>query len=177
MSLSQDRLKEILDYDKETGIFTWLLSKGRAKSGDVAGTHQKSGYIQIQIDGINYKAHRLAFLFVVGFLPENYVDHYDRCPSNNIWSNLREVSQQCNLRNSKVSCNNTSGVTGVSWNKACGKWQAYIVIDNKLKHQGYFKNLDDAARARWEAEIKYGFPNCNSTSSAYNYLIENNLTS
>lgn len=105
-----------------------------------------------------------------GYLPENDVDHIDRDRINNKWNNLREVSRSCNLRNCNISKINTSGITGVSWSKQLNKWVAQITILNKNINLGYFKDIADAAKARWNSEVKHGFPNCNTTSSAYNYL-------
>jgi len=180
LSLTQGRLKELLHYNPETGIFTWVKGRvksrgGNAKKGKVAGTAHSAGYIQIAIDKKLYLAHRLAFLYVDGYIPENNVDHINRIRDDNRWCNLREVSQSCNLRNASIRIANTSGVTGVSWDKEKNKWRAAIRASGSNKYLGYFESFDDAVRARWEAEIKYGYPNCNSSSSAYEYLREHNL--
>lgn len=127
------------------------------------------------INGKLYKNHRLAFLYMEGYFPENGIDHIDRNKTNNSWNNLREVSHTCNMRNCKIQANNKSGITGVCWYKASNKWQAHIRIPKQNINLGYFDNLTDAAKSRWIAEVKYNFPNCNTTSSAYNYLKENNL--
>jgi hypothetical protein len=170
--LTQKRLKELLHYDPETGIFRWRVKHtNRVKIGDIAGW-ENDEYIIMNIYSEPYKAHRLAWLYMEGYLPEHEVDHRDRIKDNNKWENLRHVSHQCNMRNKVVYKNNKSGVTGVSWHKAEKKWMSYITIMRKLIHLGYFVNLKEAAQARWEAEVKYGFPNCNSTSSAYLYLQE-----
>jgi hypothetical protein len=65
---------------------------------------------------------------------------------------------------------NKSGVAGVCWHKGDKKWAARIKVNYKLKNLGSFKHLKDAVQVRWEAEVKYGYPNCCSTSSAYQYL-------
>jgi hypothetical protein len=128
------------------------------------------GYIHINIDKSVYRAHRLAFLYMEGYVPEHCVDHIDRNPSNNKWSNLREVSHQCNSRNRKVCVNSKSGITGVIWYKDRKKWVAHIKTIEKLIFLGYFENKLDAAKARWEAEKKYGYPNCCVDSSSYLYI-------
>ena len=172
--LTQERLKELLEYNPETGVFIWKVSKGRGKAGYITEYKNGNGYLQIGIDRKFYQAHRLAFLYMEGYFPENGIDHIDRDKTNNKFENLREVSQLCNCRNRSIRKDNKSGIIGVRWHTASKKWNAYIRIKNCI-HLGLFENLRDAAKARWEAEIKYNFPNCNTTSSAYIYLKENNL--
>lgn len=177
MKLTQERLKELLDYNPETGLFTNKIDRGRrAKKGNVAGIfHVSTGYWHIKINNKSYKAHRLAFLWMEGYFPENCVDHIDRDRSNNKWNNLREVSISCNNKNCNIYKTNTSGITGVHFYKKYKKWLAYIVFNSKTKNLGYFDELIDAAKARWEAEVKYKYPDCSTTSSAYNYLKEHRI--
>lgn len=170
--LTQKRLKEVLHYNPDTGIFRWLINRNQnVKIGDIAGS-KKQGYIHIGVDQIGYKASRLAWLYVKGYFPENLVDHENRVRDDDRWENLRETSKRCNSINSKIQSNNTSGVTGVG--KENKKWKVYIWIMGKPIRLGLFSNFIDAVKARWEGEKKYNFPNCNSTSSAYLYLKEKN---
>lgn len=172
--LSQERLKEVLHYNPETGIFTWLLKKAGVPFGKRAGClddkGNASGYRNIVIDQRKYSEHRLAWLYMKGYFPENDVDHINRDPADNSFQNLREVSRQCNIRNNGMSKRNKSGITGVTFDKELEKWRAAISVNYKYKHLGFYENKIDAAYARWQAEVKYGFPNCNSTSSAFKYL-------
>lgn len=170
--LIQSRLKELLYYDPETGIFTWLISRGwSAKAGQVAGGICKiSGYRHICIDGRSYPASRLAWFYMEGYWPENLVDHHDRIRHNDKWCNLRHVTPVCNAINCGIVKNNKSGITGVCWNKAMKKWESQIQVLGKKIHLGHFKSKFDAAHVRWNAEVEHGFPNCNTTSSAYLYL-------
>ena len=85
----------------------------------------------------------------------NEVDHKDGNPLNNQRDNLRPATHIENMRNVKLSVRNTSGCKGVSWNKALQKWKAYIRVNKKLIHLGYFDNYEEACRIREEAEIKY----------------------
>ena len=167
--LTQERLKKLLHYDSRTGIFTWKVSRGGVKIGDVAGSNSE-GYIQIGIYKRIEKAHRLAWLYMEGYWPKNIeIDHRDRNPSNNKFQNLRLSSRQCNIRNSKISTRNISGVVGVNKDPR-DKWRAQIKITEKKVFLGRFVDFIDAVRARWAAEVKYNFPNCNTTSTAYLYL-------
>jgi len=170
MKLTQEKLKELLGYSPETGVFTWNVFKRNVKSGDVAGTVHPHGYTYIGVNGKRYKASRLAWLYMEGYYPENYIDHIDRDRGNDKWANLRHVSQSCNLRNASMKSTNKSGVTGVNWDKNKNSWHAQITVNYKNLWIGRFKEKIDAVKARWEAEKKYNFPNCNTTSSAYEFL-------
>lgn len=175
MKLTQARLKELLHYDLITGVFTWLISKKGTRNNLVAGSVSKNkdnGYRRIKIDGNFYKTSRLAFLYMEGYFPEHDVDHKNRIRHDDRWENLRHATRQCNARNSNKRSDNTSGITGVTWHKTAQKWQARIEISGKGFSLGLFQSKHDAAKARWQAEIKHGFPSCNTTSTAYIYLKE-----
>jgi hypothetical protein len=169
--LTQKRLKTLLHYNPDTGVFIRRITRSHnARIGDIAGGVQNTGYISIGVDRKGYLAHRLAFLYMEGYFPEYQVDHIDRNPSNNKWKNLRHVSTQCNLRNMGMNKNNKSGVSGVYFSKAHGKWRSNISVDNETHYIGIYKTLKEAVKARWVAEVKYGFPNCNTTSTAFQFL-------
>ena len=86
-----------------------------------------------------------------------YIDHIhgNKTRNDNRKSNLRIATPSQNMMNKPLLKNNTSGVTGISWNKRKGKWESYITIDDKRKGLGYFSNFDDAVAARKAAEEKY----------------------
>ena len=169
--ITQKRLKEVLDYNPETGIFTWVKpTNWSIIKNKTAGYKDPKGYIKIQIDNIIYFAHRLAWFYVYGYFPENQIDHKNRIKDANWVDNLREVTNKCNARNRKIQSNNTSGITGVYWYKKYQTWVSKIKNNQKNIHLGYFENFKDAVNARWEAEKIYKFPSCNTTSSAYLYL-------
>lgn len=154
-TLSQEYLKSILDYDLDTGIFTWKVNKSqRTKIGDVAGWLY-NGYREIEIDNKKYKAHRLAWLYVNGGMPKNLIDHIDGNRSNNKISNLREATYQENNENYKTPKTNKSGVKNVSWYKNLGKWVVSISIRKTKKTIGYFDNLEFAELVAIEARNKY----------------------
>jgi len=158
--LTQERLKEILDYDAETGIFTWKSkASGRAAKGSVAGTVLKvkeKKYITIGIAGKKYYAHRLAFFWMNGYWPIE-IDHEDQDSLNNIWTNIREVTSEENSKNAKLSKASTTGVTGVNWNSQAKKWVAVICSKGKHHYLGCFENIHYAVAARKEAELLHGF--------------------
>lgn len=154
---TQERLKEIYSYDSESGLFTFNVKRGPMRVGDVAGTINKGGYIQINFDGKIYVAHRLAWLYVIGEWPDGWIDHKDTVRTNNRFDNLRVVTPTVSNRNRNMNKRNTSGTTGISWNKKESKWQAYICVDSRMINLGWFEHKEDAILARMTAEKKYGY--------------------
>ena len=169
--ITQERLKELLHYCPETGVFTWLDYIGRVnnqtKPGDTAGSLDKlSGYIRITVLGKAYRAHRLAFLYMTGSFPKDNTDHVNQVKHDNRWENIRDVTQAENTKNISMHKDNKSGFTGVYWCKRSIKWVSCVRVEGKLKNLGYFISLDKAIEARKKANIKYGFhPNHGQSSS------------
>lgn len=148
--LTQDRLKELLRYNPETGAFTWLVCPGRrVRAGDIAGS-TNNGYRVIQVRGRSYKAHRLAWLYVHGVWPPAEVDHRHGVRSDNRISGLRLATRQENGRNLKRLRSNTTGFTGVHWRKDRQCWQARIGVGGRYLSLGYFDS-PEAASAAYEA--------------------------
>lgn len=154
--LTQERLKELLHYDPETGVFTWKVARRGTSAGTLAGCTMPRGYRVIMIDGALCYAHRLAYLYVYGETPEGMLDHRDQDKGNNRFSNLRVTTDSQNKLNTGPRATNTSGFKGVYWNKRVRKWAAEIKIDHKKHFLGYFDNILDAVAARKEAEIALG---------------------
>ena len=156
--LTQARLKELLDYNQDTGVFTWKVNRGPMKDGDIAGSVSKfTGYIKIMISGTNYFAHRMAILYVSGFWPKDESDHINGNRADNRINNLRLVSRSVNSRNLAKRIDNTSGCTGVHLDSISSKWRAEIVFNHKRIYLGLFTDKNDAIKARKDANIKYGF--------------------
>ena len=153
--LTQDRLKELLNYDPLTGIFSWRAQVGpRAYAGKRAGYLNSYGYRKIEIKGRAYAAHRLAWLYSYDDWPPTDVDHIDRDKDNNAVANLRLVTDSENVQNSNLRADNACGCKGVHWHKAAGKWVAYITLHGTQKHLGVHPTLFDAVCARKSAEIE-----------------------
>ena len=172
--LTQARLKNLLYYDPETGMFTGVLpKKGTGGVGSIAGTIDRDGYRAIMIDGKKYTASRLAFLYIEGYFPEFFVDHKNRIKDDNKWGNLRHVSRQCNNRNAGNSSNNTSGVKGVHYDNRTKKWIAQIMINRKKCHLGYYEDFDNAVCARFAGEQFLNWASCDSNSPAFKYVQKN----
>lgn len=155
-TLTLARLKGLLHYDQETGVFTWKVTRSRSAGvGTVAGTTTSHGYVAIGIDGRLHKAHRLAWLYVHGVWPSDQIDHINRVRGDNRISNLRVADNSKNQANASLQKNNNSGVRGVYWNNASNKWHAQIYADGKKRHLGFFDNLGDASAAYCEAARAY----------------------
>ena len=159
-----ERLKEILDYNPETGLFTWKEKRKWSKEvGSVAGyvnTHHITGrkYIHIHTLGKQWNAHRLAFIFMTGKEPNGFIDHINGNGLDNRWVNLRDTDCKTNSRNARRRKEGIgSGVMGVRWCKPANKWIAGIHHKGKNVHLGLFVDFDDAVKARKNAEIKYRY--------------------
>jgi hypothetical protein len=153
-SITQEKLKEVLDYNPDTGIFTCKLSRRKIKAGDIAGYASKSGYVRLTIDNKKYLAHRLAWLYVYGVIPK-YIDHINRIASDNRICNLREATHSENMCNRKIHSNNKSSIKNVGFCKKTEKWRVKINVNNKKIHIGYFDDLEFADLAATEARNKY----------------------
>lgn len=140
-------MKEVMHYDADAGIFVWLVKPGgRGKIGRRAGwLNPINGYRYIKIRQKQYLEHRMVWLYVYGRLPLQEIDHIDGVRINNKIANLREATRGQNLQNTAKSPRNTSGVPGVSWAKANGKWTAHIKVNKVQKNLGYFDSIGDAS--------------------------------
>jgi len=155
-------LRQLLRYDPDTGKFLWKERKQSpqfsARYADKeALTSVRHGYMFGEIFNKPVAAHRVAFTIHHGRHPKGEVDHINGDRSDNRISNLREVTRTVNARNMKKSAANRSGVTGVSFYKASGKWQSRIMSDGKYLHLGYFDKFEDAVCARKVAEREIGY--------------------
>jgi hypothetical protein len=163
-------LKECLQYSPVTGDFVWkhrppnhFSSMHQARKtnskldGEKAGAISKTGYVFIRINGVGYKAHRLAWLYIHGVNPEGDLDHINGNGLDNRIENLRVVTPLENQRNRKLNKNNKSGTLGVRYRKDKCKWIAYIKYNHKSVSLGSFKTKDEAIKARKQAEKTLGF--------------------
>jgi hypothetical protein len=154
--LTQQRLKEVLNYDAESGIFTWAKNRTKASKGRIAGGINGYGYLVICIDGVRHHAHRLAWMYIYGFCP-NEVDHQNHVRTDNRLINLRATDRSGNARNISMPMNNKSGVIGVSWTKRLGKRNDKWEVRACGKFLGYFDDFFEAVCKRKSAELQFGF--------------------
>ncbi len=175
--ISQEELKTILHYNPDTGIFTRIKSSHSNYEGKEAGWLEQKGYITITVKSFYIKAHRLAFLYMVGYIPEGEVDHINRVKDDNRWCNLREVSRTCNVRNTGNRKDNTSGVKGVNYEVKLrvSPWKVQIQINKKKYSIGLHKTLEEAVFHRFCVEQCLSWEGCDTTSPAYLWLLERNL--
>ena len=143
--LTLERLKELMVYDPETGIFTRIItSQGNAFAGHEAGCyHRASGYRFIQIDGARYKTHRLAWFYHHGVWPENQLDHKDRVRNHNWISNLREATNAQNAMNRPAQADNVLGLKGVCANG--NGFRANIYFEGVQLRLGTYKTPEEAS--------------------------------
>jgi hypothetical protein len=141
VDLTAERLRELLHYCPEMGIFTWRKVRTfTALAGSGAGGKNNKGYIRIKVDGKQQLAHRLVWLYVHGVWPEPTVDHINRRRDDNRLVNLRLASYAHQRMNAKLNSDNSSGYPGISWNKRKEKWKASI----GRQFLGYFADKESA---------------------------------
>lgn len=151
--LTCERLRELLHYDPDTGSFTWLVTRGKARPGMRASYVSANGYMYIGIERRRWLAHRLAWLYMTGEHPPRMIDHKDNEPTNLRWSNLRLATNAENGQNQqRPPRHNTSGFLGVSLYKPNGKYAAYIKINGKSRYLGYFESPEQAHDAYVKAK-------------------------
>lgn len=143
--ITQLELKQVLSYDSATGHFTWLVQSGSAKPGHKACVPNAQGYIAIQLQGVKYLAHRLAWLYVHGEWPTAHIDHINGDKTDNSLINLRTATRSANMQNQKKAArNNKSGFMGVHFDKRCKKWLAQIRHSGKNHYLGIFGTPEEA---------------------------------
>ena len=171
LKLNQEIVRELFDYDADVGKLSWKkLTPLREKKGGVVGYKHCMGYQAVSILGEEYLVHRIIWLWNYGYMPEHVIDHIDKDKQNNKLNNLREVTTQCNIRNSKLCKKNTSGVKGVSWYGRDNVWVSYIKVSRGVKSLGRYKDFVDAVAARLAGEQALDWDGCDSTSPAYLYM-------
>jgi len=177
-TLTQKEVQKLFIYDKDTGKLFWRpwTSKNRTSTIKEVISLSPNGYKRTCINYKQYYAHRIIWLYIYGYFPENYIDHINRDTTDNRLENLREVSQQCNLRNAKVRCNNKSDITGLNWNPRNNNWIVRIKVAFKEYYLGSYKDYYEAACVRLAVEQCLNWEGCDSSSSAYKvvkkYLID-----
>lgn len=162
LALTQERLKHLLHYNPDTGVFTWVQRASKSvRVGNSAGSKNKSGYIDIRIDKSLHKAHRLAWLYIYGVWPNGKIDHINNVKTDNRICNLREASNNENGWNVGKPSTNTSGVKGVSWDAEKNKWKAHCRVFGEKYTVGRSSSKEDAERAVAEFRNKHHGEFCN----------------
>jgi hypothetical protein len=153
--LTAQRLRELLHYDPETGVFTWVaMSRPGVRVGDRCGRVSRLGYREIGVEYGLRRANRLAWLYMTGEWPSGDVDHINRDKLDDRWCNLRLATRSQNSANVALRPNSTSGFIGVTFDKARDKWRAQIRIAGRKVNLGRFASAEEAARAYDAAALK-----------------------
>jgi hypothetical protein len=152
--VTRKRLRELLDYDEDTGEFRWRKDSRQVSAGDLAGFFSRERYWIIRIDGRCYPAHQLAWLHVTGRWGRPMIDHRDGNPTNNRLTNLRIATFSQNNANRCRPRQNTSGFKGVSPSGRSKKWKATIRKDHQTIHLGNFATPEAAHEAYMAAAHK-----------------------
>ncbi len=145
--LKHARLRQVLNYDRETGVFTWNIARGNQPAGAIAGNLMVQGHIRIRVDEKMYFAHRLAWLWVVGVWPKEEIDHKNCIGSDNRWENLRQASREQNTFNVKLRKDNKTGLKGVKFQSQNNNWVARIAKSGKRINLGSFSSKEEASAA------------------------------
>ena len=140
--ITQQYIKSLFHYDEQTGIFTRLVKRGAAHVGDIAGSKTWNGYVTIYIDGKNYRAHQLAWLYIHGVIPDTDIDHINQDKADNRISNLRLATRSQNNINSGIHAHNTTGFRGVYASHE--KFAAQIKRNGKPLYLGRFDTTEEA---------------------------------
>ena len=157
--LTAEEVCKLLTYDPITGFFWWKFCSDMSPSwngqwGDKeAGVFDTNGYLCITIHRQKLYAHRLAFLIMEGHWPSEFIDHINRDPSDNRWSNLREANYSGNAINSHSAKHNASGAKGVYRCTECDRYKATISVNGKKVHLGMFETLEEARVAYKNAAL------------------------
>ena len=154
--VTQELVQRLYTYNHETGDLICKQPRHLLKVGDIVGSLQNTGYLATSIGNTSYLVHRLIWLYVKGYFPEQ-VDHINHNKLDNRLCNLREVSNMNNTRNCSLSKNSRVKVNGVSYMPRTDKFRAYIMVNRKHIHLGVFQYIEDAIEARKKADLDYGF--------------------
>nr|UVX81305.1 MAG: zinc-binding loop region of homing endonuclease [Bacteriophage sp.] len=153
--ITKEYLREVLDYNPETGIFTTRVDTKHHRAGDEVGFITGKGYVRISVPGmkdLQYQAHRLAFMYMLGAWPE-CVDHVNGARDDNRWVNLRDANVEVNSRNMKKRKDNSSGTTGVYFRKDNSKWR--VIVSNISI--GQYDTYEEACSVRAEVAARLGY--------------------
>ena len=149
--ISQDRLKQLVNYNPETGAFTWAMARRKCSLGAKAGCKMRNGYIVIRLDDKLFYAHRLAWFYIHNEWPAQQVDHINGDRTDNRLENLRKATNAQNAQNNqKIRSTNTSGFTGVR--RENKKWLAEIKVNYRPIRLGLFETPEEAHEAYLKAK-------------------------
>ena len=155
LDITIEHLRESLDYNAQTGVFTWRKNHRRPDLiGKTAGSIHSAGYISIAVHNIKRLAHRLAWFYVTGNMPDGHIDHINGNKLDNSFANLRQVTRFGNLQNMRQATKaNKVGLLGVSAHQ--GKWRAQIMANGKRIRASGFDTPELAYQRYLELKRKH----------------------
>ena len=145
--LTQERLKQVFDYDPQTGVFVRKLKQSGVAKGAVSGSLSKEGYLVTSVDNKIYKCHRLAWLYVTGAWPQNSIDHINGKRNDNRFENLRDIPQTQNTQNQRKPQKHNQSTQVLGTFKNGSGFAARIGHNNSKIYLGTFKTLAEAQAA------------------------------
>lgn len=155
--ISLNELRAQFLYDPETGLWIWKsINKYMPpeRLGSRAGYRHHSGRWVLKVGDKGINAARIAYFYMTGQWPSVDVDHKNGDVADDRWENLRLATRAQNNRNVGKKSRNRSGVKGVSWHAATGKWISRITVNYKQIHLGVFDDFEEAVRVYREASIR-----------------------
>lgn len=188
--LTQEIIRELLDYDPETGVMTWKERDGEwfksdrdckawnarwagREAGSCRATRANYGYArkELVILHTTYLYHRVIWLWMTGEWPKDHIDHINRDATDNRWRNLRLTDACGNNLNKSMYRNNSSGFSGVLWRKDRKRWEAAVRVGGKIHHLGCFveDDLESAAKAVEDFRREHGFSEDHGKEHAHYY--------
>ncbi|MDR3502933.1 MAG: HNH endonuclease [Legionella sp.] len=159
-NLDIQTLNELFICDPIKGLLFWKFRSEKFKTwntryaGHIAGYETPSNYIIVTVCKKHYYAHRIIWAITYGYWPDVDIDHKDGIGTHNWIGNLREATVAENGQNQTLHCNNTSGYTGVTYDKCTNKWRSIIQVNKQIHQLGYFDNPEDGYKAYLEAKGK-----------------------
>lgn len=145
--MSVGDIRELIDYNPETGVLTAKVNFSGRQAGSVIGSQTWQGYYAFSLFGKKCFAHRLAWLLHYGEWPSQPIDHINGIKTDNSIRNLRLCSLSQNQFNKPTQKNNTTGVKGVYWNKRDKRYVASVQFNGKKYSAGHHKDIESAKEA------------------------------
>lgn len=149
--LTQQRVQELLVYDRDTGKLFWRKRKGVREGREAGCVSDRDGYRRICIDFVDYLAHRVIWLCETGEAPPEHIDHVNMARDDNRFANLRPATKSENGFNRRKPKNNSTGFKGVCFDKARGNYLAKICVNYEQINIGRFNSAEAAHAAYAEA--------------------------
>lgn len=164
-ALTLDHLKSSLDYDPETGIFTWKYRPWVSNAANAKLTGKRAGSVQrteryhrrrIRIDDVLFFEHQLAWFYMTGGWPD-MIDHKNHDATDNRWDNLRQTDSIGNGRNGSRRINNTTGYNGVQLASDGIRYVAICGMLGARHHLGTFDTAEEANEVGMKFRVEHGF--------------------